>query len=173
MKINFKLLTMSILSIFLFTSCLNQRVESISTIQDNKKFNIIFKKSENDVFDISLKDEKKVLVLSFFTTSCGACKEEIPSLNMLEKEFPSQIKILSVLGEKKSIKEIKSFINKYNISYSIVSEALSVNLLSKAVGSIFGVPVTFIFKNNGRLFKKFSGLIPHKIMRQTILQAID
>ncbi len=156
-------------AVFLFTACSDVRVEKIETLQSGDKIELSLKKTDTKVFDIKLQ-EKKALFLTFFTTNCGACKEEIPSLNKLEKEFKNRVKILAVMGEKISEEKAKEFIKKYEISYEIISDKKSANLLSRAVGGVFGVPVIFIFDKNGKLFKKFSGFIPHEVLRKKILE---
>ena len=168
-----KIILILVLSIFLFSGCLDERVESIRTLQSTKKIKISLKKTDTKVFDIKLKEQDKALILTFFTTSCGSCKKEIPSLNQINKEFSSKVQILSVLGEKISKKSAEAFIKQHDITYQIVSDPMSVSLLSKAVGGIFGVPITLIFNKQGKLTKKFMGYTPHKTMRDALLQAIN
>lgn len=54
--------------------------------------------------------EDRLLILDFFTTSCGSCIEAIPNYNKLQVKFGSSIQILPVTGEK--MERVQAFFNK-------------------------------------------------------------
>lgn len=156
--------------IFLLTGCIDQRKEKIPLVQSNNVIDISFKRGEGKYYNIKLEDNSKLLVLNFFTSSCGVCKEEFKSLNELKNEFGQKIKVLGILGEKITPQKANEFIKKYKISYDVVSEINSVNLFSNAIGDVFGVPVTCIFNKKGVLKEKFIGYVPKNTLRKAILR---
>lgn len=167
----FKVMMLS-LTMFIFSACFDGRTEMIHTLQNSKNLQISFTKAKKSGFDIKIENKPKVLVLNFFTTSCGACKEEFPSLNKISEQYSEDVKILGILGEKITKQYGKDFIKKYNINYDVVFNANEVRLFSNAVGDVFGIPVTYIFDKNGHLKYKFLGYVPHNTLKKAILQTI-
>lgn len=52
-------------------------------------------------------EEKKLLVIDFFTTNCGSCIASIPKLNSLQEKYKDKIQILLVTSENKE--RVKNF----------------------------------------------------------------
>lgn len=153
---------------FLFISCFDARTKTLEAVQNNEKTEISIKKTSKKIFDIKIINEDKILVLNFFTSTCGACKEEFKSLNKLNKLYSNDVKFLGILGDKTSKVFILEFIKKYNITYNVIRDKKSVSLLSKAVAEVSGVPVTYIFDKKGKLVKRFLGLTPYKTLKRVI-----
>lgn len=160
-----------LLCLFL-TSCIDTRIKRLELVQNNEIINISIKKTSKKVFDLKIIDSNKVLVLNFFTSTCGVCKEEFKSLNKLNKMYSKDVIFLGLLGDKRSKDFILKFIKKYHINYYILSDKESVSLLSKAVAGVSAVPLTYIFDKNGKLVKKFIGLTPYKTLKKEIYNTI-
>lgn len=160
-----RILFLAIIAV-VFASCFGDRSQNTKTVQ-GKELSFILKKRDQD-YDIKLKDNDKVVVMNFFATDCGACKEEIPSLNNIKSNFSKNVKVIGIMGNNIKKQEAKKFIDDFSISYDIVSHHKTVNTLSKAVGGVAGVPVTFIFDKNGKRVKRFLGYVPES----TIVKAI-
>jgi len=158
--------------LFFLSACVNGRIETIHTVQNTPDIKMSFIKSKVKDFDIKMQDQEKVLVLNFFAPSCGACKEEFPSLNKIATKYTKDVKILGILGEKISNKGAIDFIKKYKIHYDVVANSNEVQLFSNAVGDVFGIPVTYIFDKKGLLKYKFLGYVPHNTLKKAILQII-
>ncbi len=148
-----------------------ERMQSTKPINSNSDIKFFIEKNDGKISNISLKDEK-VLVLNFFTSTCGACKEEIPNLQYLHTNLKNKINIIGILGEKIDKKEALEFIKKYKISYPIINQPKIVKLLSSAVGGVFGVPVTIVYAKNGQVIGKFLGLTPFKTLKKSILSGL-
>jgi len=89
----------------------------------------------------------KVVVLEFWATWCGPCREAIPHLNELEKEFRSEaVRFLSVTDEEEW--KVKNFLKVNPIAGWIGIDADS--SLLKAYG-FRTIPQTVVIDRNGRI----------------------
>ncbi|MBS9782564.1 MAG: TlpA family protein disulfide reductase [Arcobacter sp.] len=143
---------------FFILACFDGREEKVTSVQNNKLVFKLQRAKEN--FDISLKNNNKYLVLNFFTSECGACKEEIPSFIEITNDLKDKVKIVGIMGDKLSPKDSKAFINKYKFNYDVITNPRTVKILSNAVGGVFGVPVTYIYNKKGKLVNKVLGYVP-------------
>lgn len=99
----------------------------------------------------------KVLVLDFYATWCEPCRQSIPRLIALQKEYGSkglQIVGLNVGGPDDRIK-VADFARDLSIQYPL-------GFPDKAVTDLFlsgdqTIPQTFVFGRDGQLVKRFIG----------------
>jgi thiol-disulfide isomerase/thioredoxin len=99
----------------------------------------------------------KVLVLDFYATWCEPCRQSIPRLIALQKEYRSkglQIVGLNVGGPDDRIK-VADFARDLSIQYPL-------GFPDKAVTDLFlsgdqTIPQTFVFGREGQLVKRFIG----------------
>ena len=108
---------------------------------------------------INLKEYKgKILIMNFWATWCAPCKEEMPSLDQLEKKLESlEIAIFPINLEKKNIKKTKIFFEQLkikNINFFFDPELKLVKLFS-----LRGVPTTILFNRKGHEFARITGSI--------------
>jgi thiol-disulfide isomerase/thioredoxin len=124
-KMQFKTLAfLSILSILLFTGCdskekKEEEVKEEVSVQKFERTGEFQLKTTNDkIINLKLENEKivltdypnKIVLLSFFTTWCPACKAEIPNLIKLQNDYKNDFVVISVLLEEmKTNEEIKTF----------------------------------------------------------------
>jgi peroxiredoxin len=96
----------------------------------------------NEIILSQLKGKR--VVLDFWATWCGPCKQEIPHFIMLANEVKTDnLVIIGISSEDKST--LKKFIKKIGINYAIVSAD---NLPSPFSG-ISSIPTTFFIDRNG------------------------
>jgi thiol-disulfide isomerase/thioredoxin len=104
---------------------------------------------------IELKDYKgKPIVINFWASWCGPCREEMPFLERTWKEYKDKGVIflgINVLDEEKSAKDI---INILNISYTNLKD--SSGEVANNYG-VVGLPVTIFIDKEGRIFRKNYG----------------
>jgi peroxiredoxin len=123
---------------------------------------------------LSLSNYKgSVLVIEFFTTWCGGCKESIPHLANLQKQFGEKgLQILALnIGQGDSLEQVKSFIDKYKISYPVALADESVVYDDYAIRM---VPTLFIVDKKGVLVEKLNGYNSdiHKTLEATVKRLI-
>lgn len=115
-----------------------------------------------------------VLVIEFFTTWCGGCKESIPYLASLQRQFGQKgLQILALnVGQGDTLQHIKTFIDKYNIGYPVAVADESVVFEDYAIRM---VPTLFVVDKKGVLVEKLNGYNSdvHKTLEATVKRLID
>lgn len=103
---------------------------------------------------VRLQDLKgKIVVLNFWTTWCGPCAEEMPSLERLHQQMNSKVTVLGVSTDDDN-GAYHQFLKQYGIDF------LTVNDQQKKSAEIYGTtgqPETFIIDPSGVLRRKFIG----------------
>lgn len=96
----------------------------------------------------------RVLILNFWATWCGPCKEEMPSLERLRQKFYSdQLQILAVTTENRP-QEIQAFWHQLELQFDVLldeQEELSQTLMVR------NMPTTVIFDAHGNLRGRIMG----------------
>ena len=109
--------------------------------------------------DINLVDYKgKLLILNFWATWCAPCKEEMPSLDLLQSNSSfDNLKIFPInIGQEESNKS-KIFFRKLDIKYLDIYFDPTVTLAKKF--SLRGIPTTILFNKEGKEFARILGSI--------------
>lgn len=96
----------------------------------------------------------KVVVINFFTIWCMPCREEMPDLNAIYKEYKD--KGLAMVGICLNVdpNQLRFFARQMKLDYPILVGTDKVN---KDYGEIVGVPTTFIVDRQGKIAAKVVG----------------
>jgi peroxiredoxin len=116
-------------------------------------FNVVSTSGQN----ISLANYKGyVLVLEFFATWCGGCKESIPHLMDLQKQYGKQgLQILGLdVGQGDDNSDLKDFVVDRRLSYPVGIAGEDVVYDNYGIRMI---PTVFVIDKKGVLVEKFSG----------------
>jgi len=106
---------------------------------------------------VSLKNYRgKVILLDFWATWCGGCKEEIPWFSEFERKYGGKgFSVVGVSLDDDGWKVVKPFIQSAGVPYRIV---LGDEETAKKYG-IVNMPDTFLIDRNGRIAAKYVGLV--------------
>ena len=117
--------------------------------------NIVFFDSKGQKIELSnLKG--KLVILNFWATWCAPCREEMPSLNLLQasKEL-NNIKIFPINIAEEKIEKSKVFFEELNIENLDVYSAPQIKIVKKL--SLRGVPTSIIFSKEGKELARVIG----------------
>jgi len=94
------------------------------------------------------------VIINFWTSWCGPCKSEMPSLQAIQNKYGDRIAIIGINGDRESIEQIQYFAKDLGITFKLLQDPD--NLVTKNY-QIWGFPATFFIDREGRLIKKFMG----------------
>ena len=96
----------------------------------------------------------KVVLLSFWATWCGPCKQELPSIEALYDKLSSRgLVVVAVdLGEEKA--KVSQFVKSNKLTFPVLLDG------SVAVGSAYGansIPTNYLLDRSGRIIARMVG----------------
>lgn len=110
----------------------------------------------------------KTLMLVFWATWCGPCKEEIPGLIQLRKQFPPEkLAIVAISFEKGDV--VRGFLKQTPVNYTVI--ATPQYILPPPFIGVNGIPATFFIDKDGIIRLATEGLVlPDEV--KLVLKAI-
>lgn len=108
----------------------------------------------------------QVLLINFWATWCGPCREEIPSLIKLREEYGKNgFEVIGVSMDEGGRGLVSRFSKKFEINYPI---AMGTPKVARAFGGIIGIPQSFLVDRQGKIVKKYGGLVDHDVLARDI-----
>jgi thiol-disulfide isomerase/thioredoxin len=97
----------------------------------------------------------KVVILDFWATWCGPCREEIPGFVALQKQYGDQgLTVIGASVDEGGASVVKKFADQLGMNYLI---GLADQTLQTAFGGIDALPTSVIIDRQGRLVSKHIG----------------
>ena len=150
-----------ILFIFLVNNAFASEISKIKNIiiHNNLKTydNVIFLDNNDQKINIK-KFEGNLVLLNFWATWCEPCKEEIPSLDMLQSDPQFQnLKVFMINVGKDNKDKTKKFFNELNVK-NLETYFDGPKTLAK-VFTLRGIPTTILINKEGKEFARILGTI--------------
>ena len=133
-------------------------IKNLKIHKEPKKVNDIMFKNSEDI-TISLENFKgKLVVINFWATWCAPCREEMPSLDILQsnKNFQDLI-VLPINVGKENKEKAKKFFNDLQIKNLKLYYDNSVKLANTF--SLIGLPTTIFIDKDGDEFARIIGSV--------------
>ena len=120
----------------------------------------------------------QVRLIDFWATWCAPCREEIPMLVELDKNYRDQgLTILAISDEDADV--VRKFVDKEGVTYR--------NLVDAGVGEdgeafvgrvaedylVLGLPTGFLIDREGKIVERFTGPKPAKILEKRIRELLE
>jgi len=99
----------------------------------------------------------KVILLNFWATWCGPCREEIPELITLQAQYPEQLTVIGASEDDIAPEQVAKFAQKMNINYPVI---MANKQLDDEYGGIAAFPTSFLINTEGRVVQKDVGVYP-------------
>jgi thiol-disulfide isomerase/thioredoxin len=98
----------------------------------------------------------KVVLLNFWATWCGPCREEIPELVALQKHYADMLLVVGLSIDTRPPAEVKAFAEQFSLNYPV---AIASDELQRDFGGISAVPSTFVVNPSGRIVQRHVGML--------------
>jgi thiol-disulfide isomerase/thioredoxin len=99
----------------------------------------------------------KVVLINFWATWCPPCREEIPELLELKKEFKDRLEIVGISEDDDPPELVLKFTQQKRMTYPVI---MGTQELIDAYGGVPALPTSFLIDTQGRVVQKHSGLYP-------------
>jgi len=97
----------------------------------------------------------KIILLNFWATWCGPCKEEMPFLEILHQQFKEKdFVLLTVSVDYEEAKLVREFINKQRYTFPVLLDPKCEVL---DLFEVKGIPTTFIIDKKGKMLGRAIG----------------
>lgn len=118
---------------------------------------------------VSLADYRgKVVLLDFWATWCGPCREAFPNINVLHQKYRDQgFEVIAVSNESKET--IDRFIRANGYGFTFVRDPF--NLTNEAY-QVSGYPTSFVIGRDGKIAAAFQGAASPAELEEAITSAL-
>jgi len=115
----------------------------------------------------------KVLVLDFYATWCGPCRETIPNLVALQRRHNAEgLRVVGLnVGGPDDLSQVSSFAKEFSIQYPLAVPDADLSQL--LLGNVDAIPQTFVFDRNGQLVKRFVGAPSNEVFNSIVERTLQ
>ncbi len=107
----------------------------------------------------------KVVLINFWATWCPPCREEIPELLELKKEYKDRLEIVGISEDDDPPESVLKVARQKGMTYPIV---MATPQLIASYGGVPALPTSFLIDTQGRVVQKHSGLYPIEFYEREI-----
>ena len=139
----------SIITLALFAGCTSREQEGATAVAPDFTLQDVSGKN------VRLADLKgKVVLLEFWATWCPPCRDEIPAIERLHRQYGGKgLAILAISLDEGGWDEVKSFVAAHKISYTVLRGTEDVSTKYK----VRLVPAMFLVDKEGNIKKQYMG----------------
>lgn len=106
----------------------------------------------------------KVVLVNYWATWCPPCRVETPGLVNVANEYESRgVEVVGVTMDE-NLSDVPPLVEKYKIPYQILLPGDDPNAGSGGMA----LPTTFLYDKNGKLAKKYTGIVLESTLKSDI-----
>ncbi|MEH6476383.1 MAG: TlpA disulfide reductase family protein [Sneathiella sp.] len=133
--------------------------QNLNDLRVGEMKNVVIHEIPKPLADFSFKDAEgkthqisdfkgKVVLVNFWATWCGPCREEMPSINRLQGEMASDnFTVLAISQDLQGIERVQKFLKSLDIENLAALNDKTVK--SGRAAGVFGLPATLLLNRNG------------------------
>ncbi len=104
---------------------------------------------------VKLSDYKgKVVLIEFWATWCGPCRELTPVLNKIYEKYKDKGFVVLALTPEENTNTVKSYIKENNVTYPV----LITDMKTTRRYGVISIPASFLIGRDGRVAEKHLGI---------------
>jgi len=158
------ILVLCVSSIFLLPHCAKEKKESTSPLAPDFKLRTL---DGQEIVLFKLKG--KVILLDFWATWCGPCRESIPHLIQLYKTYHKDgLEVIGMNMDRGDMDTVRHFVKSMDVPYPI---AITSQEVERGYG-VTGLPTTILVDKEGRIREKIAGYTSG-IAKQMTAKVVD
>lgn len=113
----------------------------------------------------------KVVILNFWATWCAPCRDEIPDLNRLQREYPDELAIISISDEDPLL--LQAFENELPLETESRVLPFGTELPQPFTGAFVIRPSSFVIDRDGIVRRYLLGARDYDFFRGTVASLIE
>ncbi|HVA63233.1 MAG TPA: TlpA disulfide reductase family protein [Terriglobales bacterium] len=102
----------------------------------------------------------KVVLLNFWATWCGPCRQEIPEFEQLQRIYAGKLQVVGMSVDELPPAAVQKTATAMGINYPV---AMATEALQKRFGGMPSIPVTWVIDRNGQVEQKNHGANPYEV----------
>lgn len=103
-----------------------------------------------------------IVVLNFWATWCGPCREEIPDFIKLQEEFADDVQFVGISLDQGGFDAVRAYAEEMGINYPIVMDD---GAIARKFGGIPALPTTFVVGRDGIIKGYAPGMLTEDMLR--------
>ncbi len=120
--------------------------------------------------ELSLADYKgKVVLLNFWATWCGPCRDEVPDFVKLVESYGDQGFVIMGISMDDGPEPVHEFYEEFKMNYPVVMGNAQV---AQLYGGVFGIPISFLIGRDGRIYSQHMGVVPRSVIEAEIKELL-
>ena len=139
------------------------KIEASSEVKVAQDFTLTTLQGEQ----VSLSDYKgKIVILNFWATWCGPCKEEMPHMQKFHEKNPDVAMLaVNLTSMDLGIDVVKQFVHDSGLTFPILLDEADV--VGKQY-NIITIPTSYMIDRGGRIFREVVGPMDERMMEELI-----
>ena len=123
-----------------------------------------------ELLDMLAEEHGKVILVNFFASFCGPCRQEIPELIQLRKEISQEDLVIIGVAIDQDIRDAEEFVKKMGMRGSYPVFFAQEDLVRSY--RINAIPFNVIYNRQGRIEVSEAGYVPADDMKKFIMDLI-
>lgn len=110
------------------------------------------------------KQRGKVLLVNFWATWCGGCKQEMPRFAELQRALGRKVSVVGLSVDENGWDAVRPFLASTKAGYPI---AIASGEMTKAF-QVDSLPATFLIDSKGRIAARYTGLVDQQNLEANV-----